>query len=190
MSLTISFGSITLASRDRLRLGPPDFPRLKRIHIQELRAYAPEDVPESAGADMARLRAMNANVEQLEIGVLTIFRGGLDIKDVLLVEVKTSYFGGLAGMQVKQVDTFNIQRLHNTGASTEDEEEDDDGAVTVRSSGSIRVKHIGQVEMGTMFNGIDVPMMKDVTLVLPAAVDPNLKWAPVQVAKKPFRSTG
>ena len=93
MSLTISFGSITLASRDRLRLGPPDFPRLKRIHIGELRAYAPDDVPDTAGADMARLRAMNANVEQLEIGVLTILRGGLDIKDVMLIEVRTSLCG-------------------------------------------------------------------------------------------------
>jgi hypothetical protein len=190
MSLTVSFGSITLASRDRLRLGPPDFPRLKRIHIGELRAYAPDGVPDSTGEDMARLRAMNANVERLEIGILTILRGGLDVKDVMLIEVRTSYAAGLAGMHVKQVDNFQVQKLHNMGSSTEDEEEDDDGAVTVRSSGSIRIGHVGQVEMDTMFNGIDLPLMKDVTLVLPASVDPNVKWAPVQVARKPFRSTG
>ena len=76
------------------------------------------------------------------------------------------------------------------GSDSDDEEEDDDGAVTVRSSGSIKIKHIRQAEIDTMYNGLDVPLMKDVTLVLPAAVDPNLKWAPVQVAKKPFRSTG
>lgn len=187
MAIAISFSSLTLASKDRLTLGPPDFPRLKYIHIGELRAYWPETMPESASADLKLLSAMNPNVEQLDIGVLTILRGGLDIKDVELIKVGTAYTDGGVRLQVGKVGHLEVDKRFN---KSDDEEEDDDGAVTVRSRGSIKVKRATIMEVEELVTGVGAPVMREVQLILPAALDPDLKWAPVQVAKKPFRSGG
>lgn len=183
MPSTVSFNAITLSSKHRIPLGPPQFKKLRVIRIGELRAFAPGEMPASTPCDGDRLRNMSPDVEQLEIGVLTLLRGGLKIEDVAQIQMRQVFAG--TPLHVGQAQSVTVGNMFDMELA------DTDTAVEVNASrGRISVQHADQVQIETLFSGADLPFGGDVVLTLPSHVEPTRKWAPVRVPPRVKLTSG
>jgi hypothetical protein len=176
MPNTVSFNAITLSSKHRIPLGPPDFKKLRVIRIGELRALGPDEVPASTPCDGNRLRNMSADVEQLEIGVLTLLRGGLKIQDVAQIQMR-HVFAGIP-LHVHKADVIEVHNEFDVNL--------DPGETAVEvdaTRGRISVRHADEMHIENLFTGpgSDIAEGQDVVLILPRHVEPTRKWAPVRV---------
>lgn len=172
MPNVISFNSITLTGDQRIHLGPPAFKKLRQIRIGELRSYRPKELPKGASGDADLLRAMSSDVEELQIGVLTIFRGGLHINEVSMVQLHR-VFSDNPGVSVESAETMTIQNLFDDDALK---------SSVIVAGGNIKVEHAEAAEITDVFTGAGITT--GVVLVLPPHVEPTRKWAPVQISKQ------
>ena len=183
MPNVISFNALTLASKERIWLGPPAFKKLRKITIAELRTWRKRSLPSTFVDDMPRLRAMSPDVEELEIGTLTLLRGGINIRDVEFISMAEIYTD-TAAIAINKLDNLNVNQQFEIG-----DPDSEESCVTVGGSGSIKMGHVGTMQAEKFFKD-GVGHTTDVTLILPKHVEPTHKWAPVQGTKRPKLTAG